>query len=125
MLPVLLPVLEEHGRLRLGEATRAKVLAPRSAPPIAASRTDREGDSAAGIDRLLAGVRIVAGGGRRRPAGFGWAVRRSVPVRTFDDCGDPAPGWVEADFVAHGGTSVSGAYAQTPVPTDVSGAPAR
>ena len=75
--------------------------------------------SAASIDRLLADVRAVAGSGRRRPAGFGSAVRRSVPVRTFNDWDDPAPGWVEVDFVAHGGTTVSGAFAQTMVLTDV------
>jgi len=75
--------------------------------------------SAASIDRLLAGVRLVAGGGRRRPAGFGSAVRRSVPVRTFNDWRDPAPGWAEVDFVAHGGTTVSGAFVQTMVLTDV------
>lgn len=103
MLPVLLPALERHGRVVLDETTRAKLLEV----------------SAASIDRLLAHVRAVAGGGRRRPAGFGSAVRRSVPVRTFNDWGDPAPGWVEADFVAHGGTSVAGAYAQTLVLTDV------
>jgi len=96
MLPVLLPALERHGRVALDEATRAKLLVV----------------SAASIDPLLAGVRAVAGGGRRRPAGFGSAVRRSVPVRTFNDWGDPAPGWAEVDFVAHGGTTVSGAFAQ-------------
>ena len=103
MVPVLLPALERHGRVVLDEATRAKLLAV----------------SAASIDRLLAGVRLVAGGGRRRPAGFGSAVRRSVPVRTFNDWGDPAPGWAEVDFVAHGGTTVSGAFVQTMVLTDV------
>ena len=103
MLPVLLPALERHGRVVLDEATRAKLLVV----------------SAASIDRLLADVRAVAGGGRRRPAGFGSAVRRSVPVRTFNDWGDPAPGWVEVDFVAHGGTTVSGAFAQTMVLTDI------
>ena len=103
MLPVLLPALERHGRVVLDEATRAKLLAV----------------SAASIDRLLSDVRAVAGGGRRRPAGFGSAVRRSVPVRTFNDWGDPAPGWAEVDFVAHGGTTVSGAFAQTMVLTDI------
>ena len=103
MVPVLLPALERHGRVVLDKATRAKLLAV----------------SAASIDRLLAGVRLVAGGGRRRPAGFGSAVRRSVPVRTFNDWRDPAPGWAEVDFVAHGGTTVSGAFVQTMVLTDV------
>ncbi len=83
MIAVLLPTLERHGRVTLNEATRAKLLEV----------------SAATIDRLLAGVRLVAGSGRRRPAGFGSAVRRSVPIRTFNDWGNPAPGWVEVDFV--------------------------
>ncbi len=103
MTAVLLPALERHGRVTLDEATRAKLLEV----------------SAATIDRLLAGVRLVAGSGRRRPAGFGAAVRRSVPIRTFNDWGNPAPGWVEVDFVAHGGTTVSGAFVQTIVLTDV------
>ncbi len=103
MVPILLPALERHGRVVLDEATRAKVLTV----------------SAASIDRLLAGVRLVAGGGRRRPAGFGSAVRRSVPIRTFNDWGNPSPGWVEVDFVVHSGTTVSGAFAQTMVLTDV------
>ncbi|TPG44318.1 transposase [Roseomonas nepalensis] len=103
MVRVLLPAMERHGRLELDAATRAKLLRV----------------SAASIDRLLGEVRRLAGGGRRRPAGFGTAVRRSVPVRTFNDWRDPAPGWVEADFVTHGGTSVAGAYVQTLVLTDV------
>ena len=103
MIAVLLPALERHGRITLDEATRAKLLKV----------------SAATIDRLLAGVRLVAGSGRRRPAGFGSAVRRSVPIRTFNDWGDPKPGWVEVDFVAHGGTTVAGAFVQTLVLTDV------
>ena len=99
MLPVLLPALERHGRVVLDEAARAKLLTV----------------GAASIDRLLAGARAVAGGGRR-PAGFGPAVRRSAPVRTFTDWGEWAPGWVEVDFVAHGGTA---ALAQTLALTDV------
>ena len=103
VIAVLLPALERHGRVVLDEATRAKLLQV----------------SAATIDRLLAGVRLVAGSRRRRPAGFGSAVRRSVPIRTFNDWGNPAPGWVEVDFVAHGGTTVSRAFVQTMVLTDV------
>lgn len=103
MVPALLPALERHGRLDLDETTRAKLLKV----------------SAASIDRLLTEIRVLAGSGRRRPAGFGTAVRRSVPVRTFNDWNDPAPGWVEADFVTHGGTLVAGAYVLTLVLTDV------
>ena len=36
-------------------------------------------------DRLLTDVKIAAAGGRRRRAGFSSAVRRQVPVRTFND----------------------------------------
>lgn len=64
MIAVLLPALERHGRVALDGATRAKLLQV----------------SAATIDRLLVDVRLVAGSGRRRPAGFGSAVRRSVTL---------------------------------------------
>ena len=103
ILPMLLPALERHGRVVLDEATRAKLLTV----------------SAASIDRLLVDVRAVAGSGRRRPVGFGSAVRQSAPVRTLNDWGDSALGWVEVGFVAHGGTTVPGAFAQTMVLADV------
>ena len=103
MIPALLPRLERHGRVALDPAARAQVLRV----------------SAATIDRLLADVRTMAGLGRRRPAGFGSSVRRSVPVRTFNDWGSPEPGFVEVDIVAHGGTTVSGADAQTMVLTGI------
>jgi hypothetical protein len=103
LIPVLLPALERHGEVTLDAETRGLVL----------------GISAATIDRLLAEVRLVAAGGRRRAAGFSSAVRRSVPVRTFGDWGDPTPGYVEADFVAHSGPSAAGPFVQTLVLTDV------
>ena len=65
------------------------------------------------------GVRIAAAQGRRRRAGFSPAVRQSGPVRTFADWGDPPPGSVEVDFVAHSGTSTAGAFVQTIVLTDI------
>jgi Integrase core domain len=103
MIPLLLPALERHGRLKLCPDERALVLRA----------------SAATIDRLLSAVKIVAAGGRRRRAGFSSAVRRQVPVRTFNDWGTPPPGYCEADLVAHGGTSVSGAFIQTLTMVDV------
>jgi len=89
MIPVLLPALERHGRLDLGAADRDLVLTI----------------SAATIDRLLSEVRVAARGGRRRRTGFSSAVRREVPIRTFNDWNDPPPGFCEADLVAHGGMS--------------------
>jgi hypothetical protein len=40
-------------------------------------------------------------------------------VRTFSDWGDPPPGFVEANLVAHSGPIASGAFLQTLVLTDV------
>lgn len=103
LIPILLPALERHGRLELNSELRDKLLMV----------------SAATMDRLLSGVRVVARGGQRRRAGMSSAVRRSVPVRTFGDWNDPSPGYVEVDFVAHSGTSSSGSFAQTMVLTDI------
>src|SRR3954453_8202882 len=94
MVPTLLPALEQHGRLQLGQADRDRVLAI----------------SAATIDRLLVDVNIAASGGRRRRAGFYSAIRREVPIRTFNDWNSPVPGFCEVDMVAHGGTSVAGSF---------------
>jgi hypothetical protein len=103
MIPTLLPALERHGRLKLCADERPLILRV----------------SAATIDRLLSEVKVVAAGGRRRRAGFSSAVRRQVPVRTFDDWGKPPPGYCEADLVAHSGTSTSGAFVQTLTMVDV------
>jgi hypothetical protein len=103
LIPVLLPALERHGRLQISDEVHAMLLAV----------------SPASMDRLLAEVRFVARGGRRRRAGFSSAVRRSVPVRTFGDWNDPPPGFVEVDFVAHSGASAAGSFVQTMVLTDI------
>jgi hypothetical protein len=103
MIPTLLPALERHGRLNLGAADRALMLAI----------------SAATIDRLLADTKIAAAGGKRRRVGFYSAIRREVPIRTFNDWADPPPGFCEMDMVAHGGTSVAGSFIQTLTMVDV------
>lgn len=74
---------------------------------------------AAPIDRLLVDVKIAASGGRRRRAGFYSAIRRVVPIRTFNDWNSPVPGFCEVDMVAHGGTSVAGSFIQTLTMVDV------
>jgi hypothetical protein len=103
MIPTLLPALEQHGRLQLGQADRDCVLSI----------------SPATIDRLLVDVKVAASGGRRRRAGFYSAIRRQVPIRTFNDWNSPPPGFCEVDMVAHGGTSVAGSFIQTLTMVDV------
>src|SRR4029434_2391023 len=103
MIPTLLEALERHGRLQLSKSQRTLV---RSV-------------SAATIDRLLSGTKVVAAGGRRRRAGFHSAIRRDVPMHTFNDWKDPVPGFCEVDMVAHGGTSVAGSFNQTLTMVDV------
>ena len=75
--------------------------------------------SAATIDRRLASARAVTAGQRRRRRSGGDRVRGRVPVRTFGDWQDPAPGFVEADLVAHCGSSMAGSFVWTPVLTDI------
>jgi hypothetical protein len=64
-------------------------------------------------------VKISASGGRRRRAGFYSAIRREVPIRTFNDWNSPPPGFCEVDMVAHGGTSVAGSFIQTLTMVDI------
>ena len=103
MIPVLLPALERHGRLTPTSEGRGLLMSV----------------SAATIDRMLGGVKITAAGGRRRRVGFYSAIRREVPIRTFNDWGQPPPGFCEIDMVAHGGTSVAGSFIQTLTMVDI------
>jgi hypothetical protein len=101
LLPVLLPALERHGHLRLDDNVRSRVLAA----------------SASTIDRILAEPRASARG--RKPRRRKPTVRGSVPIRTFADWNDPAPGYLEIDLVAHCGDSAAGSFAHTLTLTDV------
>jgi len=102
LLPLLIDAMERHGHLQLAPEVRGGLLAM----------------SAATIDRALREVRGQAGGGRRR-ASPSAGVRRSVPVRTFADWDDPAPGFMEADLVAHSGPTAEGSFVQTLTLTDI------
>ncbi len=103
MIPALLPGLERHERLALSPEDRAAVLTV----------------SAAAIDRILSARKIAANGGKRRRAGFSSAIRRAVPIRTFNNWNDVVHGFCEVDMVAHGGTTVAGAFIQTLTLVDV------
>lgn len=100
LLPVLVPALERHGHLQLEADIREKVL----------------GMSAATIDRVLAGPRASAGARRTRAKTLP-GVRKSVPVRTFADWKEPAPGFMEADLVAHCGDNAAASRTRSSPPT--------
>jgi hypothetical protein len=104
LLPVLIASMERHGHLRLDPVVRSALL----------------DISAATIDRLLPPVREAGGRGRRRRSGVGSAIRQSVPVRTFDEWGEPPPGYCEADLVEHcGAVKHEGNFVHTLTLTDI------
>lgn len=95
--------LERHGELELDDEVRAKLVSV----------------SAATIDRLLATERRrldVKGRVGTKP---GSLLRNQIPVRTFADWDDAAPGFCEVDLVAHDGGSARGDYCHTLTLTDV------
>jgi hypothetical protein len=90
MIPALLPALERHGRLRPTSEERALLVTM----------------SAATIDRMLIDVKVAAAGGRRRRVGFYSAIRREVPIRTFNDWAKARP--TDCPRALHVCASVSG-----------------
>ena len=103
LIPLMLEAMERHKHLQLTSEVRTGLLAM----------------SAATMDRALRKAKGQPGGKNHRRAPPSAAVRRSVPVRTFSDWGDPAPGFIEADLVAHGGPTAAGSFIQTLVLTDI------
>src|SRR3954453_230659 len=103
LVPLLIEAMERHGHLQLAPEVRGGLLSM----------------SAATIDRALQEIQGQAGGGPRRRAAPSSGVRRSVPVRTFADWDDPAPGFMEADLVAHSGPTAEGSFVQTLTLTDI------
>ncbi|MFQ5592500.1 MAG: transposase family protein [Phycisphaerae bacterium] len=101
ILPSLVDAMERHGHLHLEPSVRDRVLSV----------------SAATIDRLLAPVRSTVR--RRKKRRTPTKPSRQVPVRTFADWSEPAPGFMEIDFVAHGGGSMAGSFIHSLVATDV------
>jgi hypothetical protein len=102
-LPELIPTIEHHGYLSMGEETREKLLSI----------------SPATADRILKKVRDAA-----KPKGVsttrsGSLLKHQVPVRTFADWQECHPGFLEADLVAHCGSRTDGAFLNTLVLTDI------
>ena len=103
LLPILVEAMERHGHLQLVPEVRSRLMTM----------------SAATIDRALRDIRQQAGTAKGRRSPPSAAIRRSVPVRTFDGWDDPPPGFVEADLVAHSGPVARGSFVQTLVLTDI------
>lgn len=103
-LPRLLGALEQHGRISLPTDVRERLLSL----------------SPATADRLLRDIkrrRRLRGIGTTKP---GSLLKHHVRVRTFSEWDDARPGFVEADLVAHCGTSMAGMYLHSLTMTDVS-----
>jgi hypothetical protein len=101
ILPGLVAALERHGHLHLDPVVQQRILAA----------------SAATIDRLLASVRSNTS--RRKKPRAKSRSSKEIPVRTFADYGDASPGYLEIDFVSHGGTSMQGVFLWSLAATDV------
>lgn len=71
------------------------------------------------VDRLLAGERKQHKGKGSSLTHPGSLLKRQIPVRTFADWDDIAPGFVEADLVGHDGGSAFGSFLCTLTMTDV------
>ena len=100
-IPELLGAMQRHAHLQLEDSARTLLLKM----------------SAATIDRTLRQAKASpTRRGRNRP---GPAIRKAIPVRTFSDWGDPAPGFFEADLVWHSGPTARGSFVQTLVLTDI------
>jgi hypothetical protein len=103
LVPILVEAMERHGHLQLAPEVRASLVLM----------------SAATIDRALSKVKEQASGGPRRRSASSTGIRHSVPIRTFDGWNDPAPGFMEADLVAHSGPVAEGSFIQTLTMTDI------
>jgi hypothetical protein len=102
ILPSLVDAMERHGYLNLDPELRNQLLKV----------------SAATIDRLLSPIRNPSQSRRKRRRST--KVGNQVPVRTFADWDGPNPGYLEIDFVVHGGRFMAGSFLHTLVSTDVS-----
>lgn len=104
VMPDYVESLERHGHLKLSSDLRKKLLTV----------------SAATIDRILTPMRMKARGRTKRGRKSRSLVKSQIPVRTFADWDDPAPGHFETDLVAHNGGLSAGSCVHSLVLTDVS-----
>lgn len=102
-LPAFLEALERHGEVHVPPHLRPLLLTL----------------SPATIDRLLRGQRRPVPRGLSLSAPSPAAFAAHVPVRTFADWADVAPGALQADLVAHCGESGAGFFLTSLVAVDV------
>ncbi len=99
-IPILLDSMERFGHLSVDPMIRTRLLQI----------------SPSTIDRLLSPHRSNR---RKRKKRRAKNMSSRVPTRTFSDWGNPGPGYLEIDFVAHCGGSMKGRFIHTLVGTDV------
>lgn len=101
-LPTLVESLERHGHLQLTEEYRTQLLSM----------------SPATADRILGPYRKQERHGISTTRS-GTLLKKQIPIRTFQDWNETQPGFLEADLVAHCGTSAEGSYLYTLTLTDI------
>lgn len=97
------PALERHGELPLKRKVREKLLQI----------------SASSIDRLLAPEKRKRAARAKSHTKPGSLLKSQIPIRTFAQWDENAPGFLEVDLVAHDGGCAQGDYVQTLDATDV------
>lgn len=101
-LPTIISSLEKFGHLDISDTTRAKLLSL----------------SHSSADRLLKQERKKYAK-RKSTTRPGYLLKKHIPIRTYSDWSDVRPGFLEADLVAHGGSSGSGQFLHTLTMTDI------
>jgi len=101
-LPTLVPALERHG-MQVGPEHRRQLLTL----------------SPATIDRLLRPSRTRLGRQPYRASLAAYALKQQIPIRTWGDWAQSAPGAVQGDLVLHCGESTEGFHLSSPVVVDV------
>ena len=103
-LPEMVRVLESYGELRVPDQTKQLLLTI----------------SRATIDRLLKPARRGQTRHGRSTTKPGTLLKKSIPIRTWNDWDDARPGFLEIDLVAHTVESTEGDYLATLNCVDVS-----
>ena len=103
MLPTLVPLLRRDNELNLTDAEAALLVRM----------------SAATIDRRLAPERGKLLSRSRSHTKPGTLLKSQIPIRTWADWDDAAPGFVEIDLVGHEGGNASGEHCFTLTVTDI------